>query len=402
MSSSKKKNYSKTSNNVEFYETDTEGNEVYLSQNNMQFYAFNYPNKEEIYAVSNGQPYYATYNKKEIYAIDLKSEGEKFININGSDKYTQNELHLEFYPRDLVGKNKVAKNKTNYFYAKDENAQEFYPLDEFGNEYIVEDLMITCLGEIIAPKKRDGSVSYFKKDGIEIPFKCNNIYFVAKNAIGEGQYPKDSFGNSYYPDDNIDPKFATDKRKQYIYALNNNNNTIIYPNFSNEEKYIQSETGSYHILKKYASQFTHYASNEYPIKYLKNGLVVEMLINDIYSEKNNKKFYPKDSNKNEYVNSRGDLLDSYPKTHDGNVILPNYNNKPLVKPTDNDLLKQIKCLLYRPDFKRYDFLLTCSPNNPFILHADSFKKIFVNLRYVSALLCTIVCILLFILLVIKK
>lgn len=402
--SSNQRKYPKTLNGVEFYETDADGNEIYLSQNNVQIYAFNYPEREEIYATFKGIPYYAKNNHKEIYAVDLKRDGEKFINTNGIDKYAQNRSNVEFYPRDLVGRDKVAKNNTAYFYARGENREFYYPTDEYSNEFIIQDLMITLkTGETVTPKRRDGSVNYIKIGDTEIPYKCNSIYFVGKNVIGIGQYPLDSFGNSYYPDDNIDPKFATDASYNYMYALDKNS-CLIYPRVSNEETYIKNDAGSYDILKRHARHFRHYAQHNklYPIKILKNGQVLEKLINDVYAGKKNKMIYPKDSHSNEYVNSRGDLLDSYPITRDGNIIIPNARNKPLVKPHDNHLLKQIKCLLYRPDFKRYDFLLKCSPNDSSMLHSESFSTPPVHLRYFTALLCTIVCILFFILIVLKK
>lgn len=402
--SSNQKNYPKTPNDVEYYELDTEGNEVYLSHNNIQIYAFNFPDKEEIYAISEGKPYYAKNNHKQIYAVDLKRDGEKFININGTDIYTRNRYKVEFYPRNLVGRDKVATNNTAYFYAKGENQEFYYPTDEYSNEFIIQDLMITLKsGQTISPRKRDGSVNYIKIGETEIPYKCNNIYFVGKNSFGVGQYPLDSLGNSYYPDDNNDPKFATDSYYNYMYALDKNN-CLIYPRVSNEEIYIQNEAGSYIILKKHAQYFRQYARQNtlYPTKNLENGRVSEMLINDTYAEKNNKRIYPKDSNKNEYVNSRGELLDSYPQTYHGHLILPNISNNPLVKQTDNHLIKQIKCLLFRPDFKRYDFLLNCSPNNNLILHSESFSTPLINFRYLIALLCTIVCLLFFILIVFKK
>lgn len=403
--SSNQKSYRKTPDDVEYYELDSDGNENYFSHNNIQIYAFNFPGKEEIYATSGGIPYYAKNNHKEIYAVDLKRDGEKFINIDGTDKYARNGYNVEFYPRDLVGRDKVAKTNTAYFYARGGNQDFYYPTDEYSNEFIIQDLMITLRnGELITPKRRDGSVNYIKMGETEIPYKCNNIYFVGKNAIGIGQYPLDGLGISYYPDNNSDPKFATDAYYNYMYALDKQN-SLIYPQISNEETYIKNEAGSYTILKRHARHFKRYAQHNqlYPINISENGQISERLINDMYAEKNNKMIYPKDCFKNEYLNLSGELLDAYPVTSDGSLIIPNVNNKPLVKPIDNLLIKEIKCLLFRPDFKRYDFLLKCLPNtNHLVLHSESFSTPFINLRYVIVLLGTTVCILLFILIVFKK
>ena len=76
------------------------------------------------------------------------------------------------------------------------------------------------------------------------------------------------------------------------------------------------------------------------------------------------------------------------------MIIPNYDNEPKLKSTDSELYKQIKCLLYRPEFKRYDFLLNCSSKNNPILHSESFSNNS-HLMYIIVALCTVVFVLFF-------
>lgn len=151
--------------------------------------------------------------------------------------------------------------------------------------------------------------------------------------------------------------------------------------------------------------FERYAkSNEkeiYPIKTSKNNQFTEMIVNNLYAKQNNNQdfYYPKDSKNNEYANSVGDLLNSYPVTSDGFIIIPNRENKPITKLNDSDLSKQIKCLLYRPEFKRYDFLINCSSKLYPLLHSESFAFITNYLDYVKVALYTIAFLLFFILIV---
>lgn len=401
--------YPKAPNGNEFYKTDNK-KEIYIVNNNIENYAFNSQNKEEIYATDNNVEYYAKNNHKEIYAIDLKQNLEKFIRINNGDRYTKNKNNIEFYPLNFVGGHKVATHFTDYFYAKGENQEYYYPLDEYGNEFAIEQLSGQCLiivsnsGYPIAPKKRNGSINYIKLNDIEIPYMYNNSFFLGKNAIGDEQYPLDDLADQYYPDDNtLEPKIAKDHRGRYKYALDNFNH-IIYPYIENEQSYITDEhSDSYTILLQHLDHFQKYVKRNgkyiYPIKKLKNNQFTEMLINNLYAKENNKEYYPKDSNGNQYINSVGDLLDSYPATSDGYMIIPNQENKPLLKLNDSDLSKQIKCLLYRPDFKRYDFLTNCSSKLYPLLHSESFSFTANYLQYIKIALYTIVFLLFFILVV---
>lgn len=132
--------YPKAPNDNDFYRKDNNNKEIYILHNNIENYAFNSQNKEEIYATDNNVQYYAKYDHKQIYAIDLKHDLEKFIRINHEDQYTKNKFDIEFYPLNFVGGQKVAKHFTDYFYAKGEKKELYYPLDEYGNEFAIQDL----------------------------------------------------------------------------------------------------------------------------------------------------------------------------------------------------------------------------------------------------------------------
>lgn len=409
--------YPITAEKVEFYKKDNNGKEIYISHKNAEIYAFDFPGKEEIYAKDTNIKYYINNENKEIYAVDLKKDLEKFINISNEDKYCQNKKGREFYPLDFIGKNKVAKNQSGYFYAKDENDNFYYPVDEFGNEFSVKNdkedylIIVSKNGFPIAPKNRNGTVNYIKNQYGEVPYKCNkqgetslecdSMYFIGLDGAGVGQYPRRINKNEYYPDNHFSPKFTTDAYGNLKYALSNDGK-IIYPLiFGIEETYINDKNlDSYTILLKNINYFTRYINikgkDVYPIKKNKNGLSTEMIINNLYAKNGSKMFYPKDSLKNEYINSDGNLLDSYPLTSDNQIIIPNFKNEPLLKQEDSHLSKQIKCLLYRPEFKRYDFLLNCSSNKYEILHSKSFSSIN-SFRYIIIFLSLISLILFFIL-----
>lgn len=404
--------YPKAPNDNEFYRKDNNNKEVYILHNNIENYAFNSQNKEEIYASDNNVHYYAKYDHKQIYAIDLKQDLEKFIRINHEDQYTKNKFDIEFYPLNFVGGHKVAKHFMDYFYAKGEKKELYYPLDEYSNEFAIQNLsgnyliIVSDSGYPIAPKKRNGSVNYLKFNNMEIPYIYNNTFFIGKNAAGDDQYPLDDTEEQYYPNDNsLEPKIAKDHRGRYKYALFKYNQ-IKYPMIENEETYISDENlDSYTILLQHLDHFEQYVKRNgkeiYPIKTLKNNQFTEMMINDLYAKQNNNQdfYYPKDSKNNEYANSVGDLLDSYPVTSDGFIIIPNHENKPITKLNDSGLLKQIKCLLYRPEFKRYDFLINCSSKLYPLMHSDSFLFTTNYLDYVKVALYTIVFFMFFIIIV---
>lgn len=406
----KQSSYPRAPNDNEFYKKDNNDKEVYIVHNNIENYAFNTETKEEIYAKDKNVQYYAKYDHKQVYAIDLNKDLEKFIRLNHEDQYTKNKYKIEFYPLNFVGSHKVAKQFTDYFYAKGENQEFYYPLDEYSNEFAIQNasgnylIIVSNSGYPIAPKKRNGSVNYIKLNNTEIPYLYKNVFFIGKNSAGDDQYPLDVTQEQYYPDDNtLEPKIAKDHRGRYKYALSKYNK-IKYPMFENENTYIIDENSdSYTILLQHLDNFHSYAKcngkEMYPKKALKNNHFVEMMVRDLYAKENNKKYYPKDSKNNEYINSVGDLLESYPVTCDNSVIIPNHENKPLVKPNDSDLSKQIQCLLYRPDFKRYDFLTNCSSKSYPLLHSESFLFTTNYLQYIKVALYTIAFLLFFILLI---
>lgn len=402
--------YPKAANDNEFYKKDTNNKEIYISQNNVENYAFNAENKEEIFATDNNIQYYAKYDHKEIYAVDLREKLEKFIRINNEDQYTKNKHGVEFYPLNFVGGHKVATHFADYVYAKGQDKEFYYPLDEYGNEYAIRNvsgnyfIIVSNSGYPIAPKKRNGTVHYIKIFNSEIPYLYNSTFFLGKNAAGNEQYPLNDMQEQYYPDDNsIEPIIAKDHRGRYKYVLNKYNH-IKYPMIEYEQVYITDENSdSYNILSQHLNHFEHYVKRKgkeiYPKKYKKNNQFTEMMINDIYAKENNKNIYPKDSKNNEYINSVGELLDFYPVTQDGFHILPNHENKPLLKPNDSNLSNQIQCLLYRPDFKRYDFLTQCSSKLYPILHSESFSFTAKLLEYIKIALYAIVFLLFFIFIV---
>ena len=397
--------YSKTPNDIEYYLKDSNNKEIYVKNKGVEIYAFNFRDKKEFYAKADNKEYYAKHDHKEIYAIDLQKDFEYFT--KPEQTYTKNVYDNEFYPLDIVGRHKVLQVK-HPIYAKREE-KPFYPTDEYGNEFALPynksraNLILSETGQPIAPKKRDGSVNYIKNNNIEIPYIYNNEAFVGKNSAGIGQYPRNAFGDEYYPNNNINPKYATDNNGNYKYALSSTKK-IMYPYISGEPSYLISDNqDSYTILKNYLSYFLHYVRKNgkeiYPIKIFRNNQFTEMIISNLYAEdEHNERYYPKDSLNNEYINSSGDLLKSYPITNDNQTIIPNYDNEPKLKSTDLELSKQIKCLLYRPEFKRYDFLLNCSSKNNPILHSESFSNNS-HLMYIIVALCTVVFVLFFVLLI---
>lgn len=397
-------------NGKEFYLKDNKDKQVYISNNGIENYAFDSENKQEIYATDNNVEYYAKYDHKEIYAVDLKQDLEKFIRINNEDQYTKNKYNIEFYPLNFVGGHKIAQHFSDYFYAKGENQEFYYPLDEYGNEFAIENLsghhlfILSNSGYPIAPQKRNGSVNYMQLNNTEIPYLYNNSIFLGKNAVGDEQYPLDDLQDQYYPvDHSQEPKIAKDHRGRYKYALDKSN-YIIYPYIGYDQIYITDEhSDSYTILLQHLAHFECYIKRDgkeiYPVKNLKNNQFTEMMINNLYAKENNKAYYPKDSKNNEYINSSGALLDSYPVTSDGQIIIPNHENKPLFKSNDSNVSNPIKCLLYRPDFKRYDFLTNCSSKLYPLLHSESFSFTSNYLQYIKVVLYTIAFLLFFILIV---
>lgn len=403
--------YPRAPNDNEYYRKDSNNKEIYIKHNNIENYAFDSQNKEEVYATDNNVQYYAKYDHKQIYAIDLKLDIEKFIRINNEDQYTKNNYDIEFYPLNFVGGHKVAKHFQDYFYAKGENKEFYYPLDEYGNEFAVQNtsgnhlIIISKSGYPIAPQKRNGSVNYIKLNNVQVPYLYNDRFFIGKNAAGDDQYPLDAVQEQYYPDDHsLEPKIAKDHRGRYKYALSKYNR-IKYPSIDQEEIYIMDKhLDSYTTLMQHLNQFERYVKRNkkeiYPIKKLKdNHYFTEMMINDLYAKQNKTKYYPKDSNKNEYINSIGTLLEDYPVTSDGHMIIPNHENEPLTKSKDSNLTSQIKCLLYRPEFKRYDFLINCSSKLHPLVHSESFSFTTSYLNYIKVALYAIAFLLFFILIV---
>lgn len=163
------------SNGIEYY-IRNQNKDIYIATDHIEKYAFNYREKKEIVVNAEGTPYYGKYIQKEIYPVDLNKDFEYFINVNNEDRYCTNNYLVQFYPLDFTGRQKVARNQTGPFYALDNKQQFYYPINEFMNEFAVQNnqgayMIITSkTGHPIVPQKRNGTVNYLKENDPEIPY----------------------------------------------------------------------------------------------------------------------------------------------------------------------------------------------------------------------------------------
>lgn len=356
-------------NNVEYY-TAKDGIEQYcVNANGHQYYAKEGSNKE-IYAKNEkGLPYYAVDALNNQYYATISNGQENPIKhvVNGEDVqiYAFDAERNEIYPKSFGREFLLTKNG-NYYYATDNSGTGIYPKNKFGIEYVE-----TTLGHIKYPdgkikppigssgrpvfNKTINGEEYFKDDNGE-PYFC-------KNKMGDEVYAKDSIGNEYYPKPGL---YAKDRTGNFYYAVDANE-MIIYPKNEKGECYIETSRGSYHLLKSNRSFVTYARQGPkqiYPIK--KNNTKQTEYIIDGYAtiSKNLKEYayYPKDSDFNEYVHN-GEFIEEegYPITSDGYIIIPNIDNTP--KFIENKIMQYTK-LLYRPDFKSYDFLTNVLSTRP--------------------------------------
>lgn len=382
--------YSKDLDQNEYY-IKRDGKEVYALKKNVQFYAKK-RNKKEFYAKDeHEQEYYAIKSDQSQYYAKNKSGKEIPITIGTKDIYAKDSKNADIYPTDN-GRQYVLRDNGVAYYAKNENQEERYPVDSDNNDVVVENIFIRHKdGKIKLPVQKNGRPKYPKRGASEIyPVTDNNVPYYCKNREGVEVYAKNEKGDEYYLNFNSQVMFAKDRNGEYYYALDNNN-VIIYPEDKNGEFYIKPENQSiYYLLTK--SNFVTYAKRGkieiYPTDIVEGGKTTEMLM-DTYAELLTKgPFYPKDSNLNEYTQKDGLIIErlGYPITADGYIIVPNVENNPIFNKKDSQVtMEHIKKLLYRPDWKSYDFLTKLKSKRIGVNPLSTYKTLDMNIKNTSIL-----------------
>lgn len=332
--------YAKRNGEIEYYARD---------ENNLQYYAVD--------ALKN--QYYATIKKGQQNSINRVVEGEE-VQI-----YAVDVDNNEIYPK-TYGKEYLLKKKGKPYYATDNSGIEIYPKTKFGIEYVEDSLGQITLpdGKIKPPIGSDGRPVYIKnKNGEEYLKDDKGEPYFSKNRKGDEIYAKDKSNHEYYPKPGM---YARDRNGNFYYAVDSNG-MIIYPRNEKGECYIETSRGSYHLLKSnpaFATYARQGAKQIYPIK-KNNTKTIEYVVAGYATTTKNLRecaYYPKDSNYNEYVHN-GEFIEEegYPITSDGYIIVPNIDNQP--KFIENKIMQYTK-LLYRPDFKSYDFLTNVLSTRP--------------------------------------
>ncbi|GFS89759.1 hypothetical protein NPIL_462681 [Nephila pilipes] len=346
--------YYEKHNNEEVYAINNFGKQIYAKNKKTEFYA-----KDK-----NGEFYYAKDGNSEYYAKN-RNKDEIYLKKGNKEYYAKDSNNEEIYAKKANGEDIIALENNNYYYAKDKNENERYPKDKNGNEFkLLNTFAKLKSGIIIYPKSKDGQPIHDKNsNGDEVYYTDSNgdITF-AVNACGEEVYAKNKNLDEYYPVINNKYYYARDSNGRYKYAKMFNG-TIIYPIEGKNEIYIiEKDIGSYNLLKSTRGFVSYVKKGKveiYPTLKIENGFA-DMIVDD-YAKNifTNEFYYPTDTSHNEYTNKNGDFIEKlgYPITNDGYIIVPNINNKPKFIKNNKDITeKDIKYILLRQGFNKYDFL----------------------------------------------
>lgn len=346
--------YSKDSDGHEYY-VKKDGKEVYAQEHGSEIYAKK-KDKKEFYAINEqGKPYYAKHKNSEFYA-SVKNGKNIFITDGNLQVYAKDASNAEIYPKQSDGREFVLTNNNIEYYAKDKHQMEIYPRDKHGDEFVVKNKYIkTKDGKNKLPILSTGRPKYKISGNKEVyPLDDQSKPYFCTNREGDEIYAKDENGNEYYPSE----MYATDRLGNQYYAKDSAD-IIIYLRNNQGEYYIETNEGSFNTLKQFKGTVVYARQNTleiYPTKYV-NGKKSEVIF-DVYAEEFNVGYYyPTDSNLNEYTNGEFIPIRGYPITADGYKIIPNANNEPQLYTIDTSVsADSIHKLLYRPDWRGYDFL----------------------------------------------
>lgn len=341
----------------DMYGVDVHGNEVYgLNKFGDQVYPFT-GDPNVMFAKRDGQPYYAKKQNQDEYYPTI-SGVEYPIKIL-EKYYARKKNGDQFYPRDKDGNEKVFVHGVGKgVYARKHDGQQFYPKNSSGDDQRHHNYV-----DIV---QDDGTVTYpMNRRGFPI-FRENNFGQVySKNRDGSYRVPMSAEGNpiyakksvtiggdliEYYPPDGTIGQ-ATDGNQVYAQSPNGK---IIFPvqfvtqdewDFKkSDEYYLKKSDGSDIVMTRDKIPIHRYAKDRhgndiYP-QVLKKGKYKDVVLNNKYAVGVHGKFmYPLDEFGNEFVimDKNGNYLLplSYPITHDARVIVPHFQNKPLI----SDLLQ---------------------------------------------------------------
>lgn len=330
------------------YKLDANGDEVYdVSKYGLQLYLFT-KNPERIFAKRKGQPYYAKLaNQDEYYPQISKAEDHP---IKTRDRYYAKKANGDqFYPKDGEGNDKVFIHSENgrktVIYARKHDRRQFYPKNKFGDD--VRHLDIDIFqddGTVTYPMDRHG-MPIFREDkdtGQKYLQNADGSYRVPTSANGdvvyaqERRYPGGPLYEYYPPDGTI----GTASDGNQVYAKHPNGD-VIFPRHlvTNDEYYVKNKDRSDRLTHRDNTPIYRYATDHssteiYPRVY-KNAKYREVIFQNRYAlTSTGESLYPLDEYGNEYIIMDADwkkaLPSGYPITHDGYVIVPQFQNKPFI------------------------------------------------------------------------
>lgn len=298
------------------------------------------------------------------------------------------------------------KNHTQYKelilgnrYACKANGTNYYPKDDFGNEYRIAGLnLIEKNGKYNYPMTLSGRPRYTVVNGSQVYEIVAGKQIIGTGLDGKQYYATDECGNEFYPDDNT-PALLADGTPYYASAIDGKH---IFPvdRLGNEYYLTFVDLNKpTTIPNRYARSVTN--DEIYPLRLTLDNNEEQYLIRNKYAvDKDKIPYYPKDGYKNEYYRKNMSvdliefnrigtlseiLLERYALTNDGNVILPTLNNIFYINPNMEPSIEGSNVIgrLIREDDELSDYLTnvldpTFNPSNSLYIKPYKYRTLISN------------------------
>lgn len=352
----------------EMYAKDKYGNEIYTTRTFL--------------VNAHGVQKYAHDKNGHEYLPSNVVDGEKQFHFTydsfGKPIYPKNKIKEEYYPID--GYDRVLERRNGVWrYARDTKRREVYPKDESLNEYVYKKTLIVENGVPRLPQNRNGEPIYPKdsktKDEYYVFNKETGRFIILTNSFQDEYYAKTLGGDDIYPPNDQIAKSADGTP---LYALTKDGK-VIYPTIGGLKRYLVNSLDKSELIytkrENKLIEITAYLQNiqggeVYPKVTVafsgKIPLRSEIILGYKYAvDKNKQPFYPLDETGNEYTldpnysTLREFLLAvGYPITNDCLVIVPGYNNRPVIDPILHPSItkESVVGTLYRTQKKYVDYI----------------------------------------------
>lgn len=340
-----------------YYETDSNGDQIYKKNSDGDEYYANTPNPEDIFATSkDGIIRYARdHLGNEIYPKHPLLKSDFMTTFSGLAVYAKDVSGRERYPKTAQGDEFPGLDADfKIIYACNEYSKPYYPKKKDGDEFIVDEYIKNKDGTVVYPLRKDGLPIYPIKRNSEVYHidKKKIIVSIAKDFWGNQIYAKNESGDEYYP---LNNQIAYTREHVPKYAIDRWMNTIYPKNFGGHEYYIKNvEPDSVLLGNRYVKDTD---DNEIYPHNINEG---QIIIGNKYAKNNMGTVeYPLDNNGNEFtistltlpLNEASIFPNGYPITNDGWVIVPKINDKPYLSSTMDPQIKDnnVVGLLFRHD-----------------------------------------------------